>query len=263
MTSTRSTAPWWEYARKRLLSGEFPLWNPHVFGGMPYYTNPETSLFYPVKVPFSALPFSLAAPLVLTVNAMIGSMGFFALLRHMKLSPLPATIGAVMFAYGSFMSYEVHIPYVNTIVWFPWQLLLLLKLLTKPTAAGAVSLGLITACSFLGGSPEIFFICQLTLGIMVFYRLLDMAQQGRWKGIGGFMLSVAAAAILVVGLTAVALFPVAEFSSLSLKSGGLTDPFFTQARLFQGKRPDPLSLPLSSLPFRGALSPRFHPFLQD
>lgn len=27
--------PWWAYARNRLLSGEFPLWNPHVLGGMP------------------------------------------------------------------------------------------------------------------------------------------------------------------------------------------------------------------------------------
>jgi hypothetical protein len=38
--------PWWTYARNRFLSGEFSPWNP-VLGGMPYYTNPETSLCFP------------------------------------------------------------------------------------------------------------------------------------------------------------------------------------------------------------------------
>ena len=41
--------------RERILAGHLPLWNPHVFGGMPYHTNPEAMLFYPLKLPLTLL----------------------------------------------------------------------------------------------------------------------------------------------------------------------------------------------------------------
>ena len=42
-------------------------------------------------------------------------------------------IVALMFGYGSFMAYEfVHIPYISTAVWFPWELFFLDRLLRRP-----------------------------------------------------------------------------------------------------------------------------------
>jgi len=37
--------PWWTYAQNRFNQGQFPLWNPYVFGGMPYHTNPQAFYF--------------------------------------------------------------------------------------------------------------------------------------------------------------------------------------------------------------------------
>jgi hypothetical protein len=39
--------PLHEYIRQTLLSGEWPLWNPHQFIGHPIVGNPHAALFYP------------------------------------------------------------------------------------------------------------------------------------------------------------------------------------------------------------------------
>ena len=54
------------------------------------------------------------------LNAIVASVGFYLLMRSYRTHPLSAVVGALIFSYGSFMAYEfVHIPYVNTAVWFP------------------------------------------------------------------------------------------------------------------------------------------------
>ena len=141
-------------------------------------------------------------------------------------------------------------------------MLFLLQLLRKPTFTKAVSLSLITACSFLGGSPEIFFICHVMLGIVVFYKLIDMAQHREWKDIGYFVLFVAAAAILVIGLTSVALFPAAEFSRLSLKSNGITDPFSLKRVFFREQGLIPFIFPYLHTVFGAPYPPIFTLFFK-
>jgi len=76
----------------------------------------------------------------------------YRLLRQYGVHSLSSLAGALMFTYGSFLSYEfVHLGYINTIVWFPWQLLMIKRLFNKPGLLYSVMLGFLTAFSFLGG----------------------------------------------------------------------------------------------------------------
>ena len=46
---------WKSYALSRVASGELPLWNPHVQGGIAFHANPQVGIFYPPT--YLLLPF--------------------------------------------------------------------------------------------------------------------------------------------------------------------------------------------------------------
>ena len=48
--------PLYEYASERVLSGELPLWNPHLFLGAPFLANPQAGVLYPVHWVLAGLP---------------------------------------------------------------------------------------------------------------------------------------------------------------------------------------------------------------
>ena len=44
-----------QYAADALREGRFPLWNPDIFLGSPFYANAQTALLYPLNVVFLVL----------------------------------------------------------------------------------------------------------------------------------------------------------------------------------------------------------------
>lgn len=214
--------PWWTYARDRVLSGEWPLWNPYVFCGMPYHINPENLLFYPLKIPLMLLPFFDGAIWLRVIHAGIASVGMYMLLRHWRLCVGAAAAGAVMFTYGSFMSYEfIHIPYIITAAWLPWELLMICRLFNRPERRQACTLAAVTAMCFLGGSPGIFFIVQVMCGLVALFLLIDPLSQKQWGRLRQLAGSGVLAITLFIALTAILLFPVIQFTGYSPRAGGL------------------------------------------
>jgi hypothetical protein len=221
---TAQYEPWWSYGHESLREGRFPLWNPFVFGGMPYNVNPESSLFYPLKLPLIFLSFFKTAALLRALNAVVASAGFYLLMRSYRTQPLSAAVGALIFSYGSFMAYEfVHIPYINTAVWFPWQLMALNGLMRRPTMRSALLLAIPTACSFLGGSPGIFLICQMTLFFFFAAAVIRLAVSRRWPKLISALRWLAVSVAVVAGLTLVVLLPTLQFIPHTPRAGGLTD----------------------------------------
>ncbi len=200
------------------------MWNPHVAGGMPYLTNPENSLYYPLKIPFFFLPFFAAVSVLRVLNAIVASTGMFAVLRGLRVGRLAAMAGGIMFAYGSFMAYEqVHIPYVNTTVWWPWELLCLRRLIRMPSFRRSLALSCVTAVSFFGGSPGIFVIGHVALACFAAFAILDMLLRRRIARLLRSVAGLIQAAVLCLVLTAVQWLPTLEFTVLSVRSGGLAD----------------------------------------
>src|SRR5579864_3514479 len=44
--------PYRVYARDAIQGGRLPLWNPDIFGGVPFLANIQAALFYPLSVLF-------------------------------------------------------------------------------------------------------------------------------------------------------------------------------------------------------------------
>ncbi|MFO7538121.1 MAG: hypothetical protein R6X32_08665, partial [Chloroflexota bacterium] len=52
--------PWKQFIRQSLNQGEIPLWNPHLFAGMPFLATGQNAGFYPFSLFFLLLPLSQA-----------------------------------------------------------------------------------------------------------------------------------------------------------------------------------------------------------
>jgi hypothetical protein len=89
------------YFAKSIQAGRFPLWFPGVRDGLPFYSDPQTTAFYPPQwllVPFvkdGRLPF-LVYQRYIVLHYVLGGLLMYAFLKRIKLGPLAALAGAVV-----------------------------------------------------------------------------------------------------------------------------------------------------------------------
>jgi hypothetical protein len=52
--------PWREWSKRALWDGHLPLWNPHIFGGLPFMGNGQSSILYLPNLIYWVLPVPVA-----------------------------------------------------------------------------------------------------------------------------------------------------------------------------------------------------------
>ena len=52
--------PWREFGFRHLRAGNLPLWNPHIFLGMPFVGDMQSAMFYPPNWLYLPMPAGLA-----------------------------------------------------------------------------------------------------------------------------------------------------------------------------------------------------------
>jgi hypothetical protein len=146
--------PWHELMRRLLHDGVLPAWNPRVLTGIPFIVNPQTGLFSPLSLPLWILPFSYALGLVAALKLWVAGLGTYLLVRELRLGFLPALLGAVAFAFCS-MNVMWLMPEAvpAVVVWLPWLIWLVERLLARGGTGTAVALAFVTAAALGGGHP--------------------------------------------------------------------------------------------------------------
>ncbi|MGQ0539601.1 MAG: hypothetical protein ACT4R6_11675 [Gemmatimonadaceae bacterium] len=90
-----------EFAAQSLKSGEgFPLWNPYLYGGMPYVAAMHGDIFYPTFLLRLVLPTDLAMTWGFIVHVVLAGYFAFLFLRVLGLSYWAAVIGGIAYMLG-------------------------------------------------------------------------------------------------------------------------------------------------------------------
>src|ERR1017187_8737800 len=117
------------YFAKSIHAGRFLLWFPGVRDGLPFYSDPQVTTFYPPQwllIPFvkdGRLPF-LVYQRYIVLHYVLGGLLMYAFLKRIKLGPLAALTGAVVFCLSGFASLRiVNFVVIQVYVWLPLQLL--------------------------------------------------------------------------------------------------------------------------------------------
>lgn len=117
------------YFATSIQAGRFPLWFPGIRDGIPFYSDPQATVFYPPQwllVPFvheGQLPF-LVYQRYIVLHYLLGGLFLYAFLKQLKLSPTAALTGALVFCFSGFASLHiVNFVIIQVYVWLPLQLL--------------------------------------------------------------------------------------------------------------------------------------------
>ena len=240
--------PMYVFSGQSFNLGDFPLWNPHLFAGMPYAADIQAGLFYPLNLLFFWLGHPIDYPkteMLVILHYWLAASFTYACLRSLKVERWPAFIGGSIFAFSGFaVAHLGHLPMFETTTWFPLVLLAVNQTVRRKSIAWAVATGLVLAIAFLAGHFQLFvynLYAALGFGAVLAWYLRPTPENNsqtavtlvptkrNWlaRYVGGparryWLVQVgllATTLVIVVGATLVQLWPFYELGNLSVRSG--------------------------------------------
>lgn len=118
--------PLLEYAKREVLAGRLPLWDPYRFCGMPCLSNLQSGLLYPPNWLCLVMPTERFMSVAMAGHVLWGALGMLLYGRRSRLSIEAAMVGAIGFAFsGALISQLSNLGLLCTLSWFPWLVLAL------------------------------------------------------------------------------------------------------------------------------------------
>lgn len=151
-----------------LLRGHLPLYDWHIFAGIPHVAMGQTAIFYLPQYLAMFLsetiwgqPFA-AIGLMAFIHALIAVAGGYVLLRYLGATDLAAAFGGLTALSGFFLWAGRMWPIVLMLcAWFPWMVWASMRYLEKPTVGRAGWLMLFRLALLYGGYPQFFVLAMI------------------------------------------------------------------------------------------------------
>ncbi|MCZ7575097.1 MAG: YfhO family protein [Ardenticatenaceae bacterium] len=228
--------PYHDFAASALRAGRLPLWNPHLFLGVPFLADSQAQLLYPPNWPLLWLDAPRALNLSIVLHLMIAALGMGLLGRRaLGLGCGGAWVAGTVFVLGGYLGSQVEHPnQLAAAAWLPW-LLLGATVAERRPRRGLILTALALALSLLAGHAQTTFISLAALGFWLLSGFgvkeigawsVEIGVLGRRVRIGNrpfrFTLLPLISIVLGLALAAVQLVPMAELSRLSIRAAGLS-----------------------------------------
>ena len=231
--------PLYRFAGAEIAAGRFPLWNPNLWGGMPFAADQQTGLFAPLNL----LTFALARPFgygtlewLAIGNVWLAAAFGYAFGRELGARRAAALLGGITFAFSGFMvSHLGHYPMVAVAPWLPAIFLALRRAILRRSLPWTLALAGALLLALLGGHQQIFLYLLTGTGLYWLFLTwqgspapvwpdgLGAARRwltGRFAGhwiVAGAQLGLAGG--LAFGLAAPSLLISLQMAALSIRSG--------------------------------------------
>ncbi len=233
--------PTYTFAAEWWTRGVIPLWNPYLFGGMPFVGDIQSGIFYPINL----LTFLLSDPLTFrdmeflsVLHFWIAGAGMYLFLRFGKfhvsgftfqvssndlkpetlnLSHFPALAGAIAFEFSDlFITHFGNLNLIATIAWLPLTLLFYRRAQTDGRPGLSVVAGVLLGIAFLAGHIQLFLfiiiaLMLLAIGMMIENRI-RLADSVHY--IGGLVI----VALVSFGIAAPVLLPSIEMTQNTVRA---------------------------------------------
>lgn len=200
---------WYIQSAQALDGGEWPLWNPLEFAGMPLMANYQTAVFYPFRLLHVFLPDDIATTLFILLKFGLCGITSYLCGRGVGLAPGGARFFSVAWMLGGYVTTWGYWSLGDTAAWFPILFLGVEWILNGRYKKGFYAAVLGAVLILLAGHPETAFSMSAGLGLYFFLRLLlDSRLSGRRLKTLGTAAVVWGVALLVC---AIQLAPFIEF----------------------------------------------------
>ncbi len=222
-------APWHEFTRRELArNGAIPLWNPHLYVGVPFVANGQSALFYAPTYLHFLLPENLALWLFALLHTYFLLLGGYFLGRTLGVSRPAALLIAVLLGWGNATPAHLfggHLTFLAARAFWPWQAAFLIRLLrgdaAKIDVKNAVGLAACLALGLAAGAPQIWIFGVLIGAAITLFWGLGAAPQGVLPARWPWKSAVLTMALLILWCASV-LLPLRELEPWSSHGGTLS-----------------------------------------
>ncbi|HYN89164.1 MAG TPA: hypothetical protein VER55_11565, partial [Ardenticatenaceae bacterium] len=253
--------PYHDFAATALGAGHLPLWNPHLFLGVPFLADSQAQLLYPPNWPLLWFSAPSALNLSIALHLVVAAIGTWLLARRaLRLQASAAWVAATVFALGGYVGSQAEHPnQLAAASWLPWLLLGVSGAQRRPWC-GVLLTAVTLALSFLAGHAQttVISVAALALWVLGSWATAALERLTRPPGIAqertddggrrtdgechaetqrrqdarlGYVdarghargaAAITLGALLAVALAAAQLVPTAELSALSVRAAGLS-----------------------------------------
>jgi hypothetical protein len=211
--------PWRDFGFIELRQGNLALWNPHIFGGAPFFGGFQSALLYPPNWLHLILSLGLAINCGIALHVFLA--GYFTFLwchvgRGTSVVGSMLTGVLLMFSGPYFLHlYAGHLPHLCAMVWAPIIFLALDRWLDTRRFSWCLLGMFAVAMQIFAGHPQYVYYTALAAGI---YALLNVTRHER-RGVA--LVGCASMYVGGVMLSAVQLLTGAAAASESWRAGGM------------------------------------------
>ncbi|MEM7112546.1 MAG: YfhO family protein [Chloroflexota bacterium] len=216
--------PMYRFAAQSLQAGQMPLWNPHLYAGVPFIADNQSGLFYPPNLLLFLInpQFSYRAMEMLVLfHFWLAGSGMYWLLRKWRtavsIDRLPALIGATAFMFsGLFVTHIGNLNLIAVAAWLPLVFWAFQGAITAVSSPQRLKLALLSGFLFglatLAGHGQMTFMLAAFLGTYALYSTI--ARRGATP-----LLVLLLTGIVAIGTAAISLLPALEGVQYTVRGG--------------------------------------------
>ena len=201
------------------IHGHVPLWNTHLFSGMPNYQ--ITGVGGHSILPNFINIFTLWLPDPISFF-FLASICFYILSQALRMRPVIGVLSSLAFAYATFNPIIIvagHVTQMWAIAFMPAFIAGVILLYEKKYALGMFTATLFASCEMLSGHPQITYYSFLCIGIMsIFYLVKWIKEKAIKHAVIAFGLTILAI-VIAVGNTALSVLPTYQYSKYTIRGG--------------------------------------------
>ena len=215
--------PDYRLTREVLAKGEWPLWNPLEFAGVPLLANAQSAVFNPYHLLLAFCDVDLAITLFILIKLRLCGMTAFLAARMLRLSIPAARFISIAWMLGSYNFIWALWPLTDVSVWLPVAFVGLELLLEGSYRRGFFTLALGATMMLLAGHPETAFTMCAGAGLYFLLRLIGQrrTRRGILKPLG----VAVAASLLASAVSMVQVLPLLEYIAHSYTAEERTDSY--------------------------------------
>lgn len=153
-------------------TGEIPLWNPELFGGMPFVAGMHGDIFYPTAWTRLLLPIDVAMNLGFAVHYVLVGLFTYLLLRRLQVSWTGSVVGGIAYQLTGVVASYVnpgHDGKLFVSALFPLALLALIMAIREKRLEGQALLALTVGLAFLAPHPQLLYYLLVAAGLFALY----------------------------------------------------------------------------------------------
>ncbi|HZI66383.1 MAG TPA: YfhO family protein [Thermoanaerobaculia bacterium] len=196
--------PWRAAVRESIANGRAPLWNRFILAGNPLLGSAGAAVFHPATWLAVFLPVPLSWTFTCAFTLFLALICGWLFFRDLGLDPLPALVGAVGWAFSTYMVFFLGWSVGLSTASFPLLLLGVRRIAERKRGVGITVAAFLL--SFAGGHPESTFHILAAAAVYFAYELFRRGRRGRAGALGASLL----AALLGLALAAPQLLPILE-----------------------------------------------------